>query len=133
MHRVRSISAHVSAGAPQASPTAAPQTPLKVTVCGAAGGIGQSLSLLLKLDPAIDELALYDVVDVVKGVAVDLSHCDSVCRTQGGFGKGPGELATALKGARIVVVPAGVPRKPGMTRDDLFKINAGINKGLADA
>jgi malate/lactate dehydrogenase len=30
----------------------------------------------------------------------------------------------------LVVIPAGVPRKPGMTRDDLFKINAGIVKGL---
>lgn len=31
----------------------------------------------------------------------------------------------------IVVIPAGVPRKPGMTRDDLFKINAGIIRDLA--
>jgi len=32
-----------------------------------------------------------------------------------------------------VLVPAGVPRKPGMTRDDLFKINAGIAKGLIES
>lgn len=32
-----------------------------------------------------------------------------------------------------VVIPAGVPRKPGMTRDDLFKINAGIVRDLATA
>lgn len=38
---------------------------------------------------------------------------------------GPEELAGALKGADLVVIPAGVPRKPGMTRDDLFNINAG--------
>jgi len=49
----------------------------------------------------------------------------------GGFKKG--ELVGALAGADIVVVPAGVPRKPGMTRDDLFKINAGINADLASA
>ena len=35
------------------------------------------------------------------------------------------QLAKALKGAQLVIIPAGVPRKPGMTRDDLFKINAG--------
>ena len=33
----------------------------------------------------------------------------------------------------MVIIPAGVPRKPGMTRDDLFKINAGIVKGLVEA
>lgn len=38
---------------------------------------------------------------------------------------GPEQLAAALKGAELVVIPAGVPRKPGMTRDDLFNINAG--------
>lgn len=32
-----------------------------------------------------------------------------------------------------VVIPAGVPRKPGMTRDDLFNINAGIVKGLCES
>ena len=38
---------------------------------------------------------------------------------------GPDELHAALKGCDVVIIPAGVPRKPGMTRDDLFKINAG--------
>ena len=36
-------------------------------------------------------------------------------------------------GCNVVVIPAGVPRKPGMTRDDLFNTNAGIVKGLAEA
>jgi len=40
-------------------------------------------------------------------------------------------LKKALTGADVVVIPAGVPRKPGMTRDDLFKINAGIVRDLA--
>ena len=38
---------------------------------------------------------------------------------------GEDQLGEALKGADVVIIPAGVPRKPGMTRDDLFKINAG--------
>lgn len=46
---------------------------------------------------------------------------------------GEEELEAALKGAELVVIPAGVPRKPGMTRDDLFNINAGIVKNLVDA
>lgn len=43
---------------------------------------------------------------------------------------GDAELGKALKGCSLVIIPAGVPRKPGMTRDDLFKVNAGIVKGL---
>jgi malate dehydrogenase len=45
---------------------------------------------------------------------------------------GADELKNALAGAELVVIPAGVPRKPGMTRDDLFNINAGIVKGLIE-
>lgn len=41
-------------------------------------------------------------------------------------------LAAALTGAAVVVIPAGVPRKPGMTRDDLFNTNAGIVKTLIE-
>ena len=35
------------------------------------------------------------------------------------------ELAKALQGVQLAIIPAGVPRKPGMTRQDLFDINAG--------
>jgi len=41
-------------------------------------------------------------------------------------------LAEALTGADLVVIPAGVPRKPGMTRDDLFNTNASIVKTLVE-
>ena len=46
---------------------------------------------------------------------------------------GDDQLAEALEGADLVIIPAGVPRKPGMTRDDLFNINAGIVKNLCTA
>ena len=45
---------------------------------------------------------------------------------------GASELAAALKGVDLVIIPAGVPRKPGMTRDDLFNINAGIVRSLIE-
>ncbi|KAG9076660.1 hypothetical protein FS749_011531 [Ceratobasidium sp. UAMH 11750] len=102
---------------------------LKAVVLGAAGGIGQPLSLLLKTNPAITELALFDIVNT-PGVAADLSHIDTPAVVHGYLPPNDG-LATALKGANLVVIPAGVPRKPGMTRDDLFKINAGIIRDLA--
>ncbi|CAE6475048.1 unnamed protein product [Rhizoctonia solani] len=104
---------------------------LKAVVLGAAGGIGQPLSLLLKANPAITELALFDIVNT-PGVAADLSHIDTPAVVQGYLPPDDG-LAKALKGADVVVIPAGVPRKPGMTRDDLFKINAGIIRDLAIA
>ncbi|KAJ5279893.1 malate dehydrogenase [Penicillium angulare] len=102
---------------------------VKAVVLGASGGIGQPLSLLLKASPLIDELALYDVVNT-PGVTADLSHISSVAKISGYLPKDDG-LKNALTGADIVVIPAGIPRKPGMTRDDLFKINAGIVRDLA--
>jgi len=105
---------------------------VKAVVLGAAGGIGQPLSLLLKQSQTITELALFDVVPVVVGVAADISHVNSPSVVTG-YSKDNDGLAKALKDADIVVIPAGVPRKPGMTRDDLFKINAGIVRDLANA
>jgi len=101
---------------------------VKAVVAGASGGIGQPLSLLLKTSPLIDELALYDVVNT-PGVAADLSHISSPAKISGHLPKDDG-LKAAFTGADIIVIPAGVPRKPGMTRDDLFKINAGIVRDL---
>ncbi|KAE8348738.1 lactate/malate dehydrogenase [Aspergillus coremiiformis] len=101
---------------------------VKAVVLGASGGIGQPLSLLLKTCPLVEELALYDVVNT-PGVAADLSHISSIAKISGFLPKDDG-LKQALTGADIVVIPAGIPRKPGMTRDDLFKINAGIVRDL---
>ncbi|AWU74133.1 uncharacterized protein C5L36_0A07350 [Pichia kudriavzevii] len=105
---------------------------VKVTILGAAGGIGQPLSLLLRLNPWIDELALFDIVNT-PGVSCDLSHIPASQVVNGYAPKSKSDtetIKTALKGADIVVIPAGIPRKPGMTRNDLFKINAGIVKSL---
>jgi len=101
---------------------------VKAVVIGAAGGIGQPLSLLCKASPLIDELALYDVVPSLPGIAADLSHISSKAKLTSHL-LSEGGLKPALEGADIVIIPAGVPRKPGMTRDDLFKINAGIVAG----
>ncbi|CAO3631260.1 unnamed protein product [Cunninghamella echinulata] len=92
---------------------------VKVTVCGAAGGIGQPLSLLLKQSELIDQLSLYDIVNT-PGVAADLSHINTKSKVTGYVGAA--QLEDAIKDSTVVVIPAGVPRKPGMTRDDLFKL-----------
>ena len=103
---------------------------MKVAVLGAAGGIGQALSLLLKTQlPAGSELSLYDVAPVVPGVAVDLSHIPTAVKVEGFSAD---NLNEALSDADIVLIPAGMPRKPGMDRSDLFNVNAGIIKTLAE-
>jgi malate dehydrogenase len=110
----------------------------KVAVLGAAGGIGQPLSLLCKLSPEITELSCYDIVGT-PGVAADLSHIPTYSKVTGSLpspvsfpSKGNMGLEETLTGCDVVVIPAGVPRKPGMTRDDLFNTNAGIVKTLVE-
>ncbi|MCK3657422.1 malate dehydrogenase [Pasteurellaceae bacterium Pebbles2] len=101
---------------------------MKIAVLGAAGGIGQPLSLLLKLQlPAGSELALYDVAPMTPGVAKDLSHISTAVKVEGYAGD---DIGAALQGADVVVISAGVARKPGMDRSDLFNINAGIIRDL---
>lgn len=130
--RVSQSAFRTAAAAPQSrSFHASTPSQRKVAVVGAAGGIGQPLSLLLKTSPLVTELSLFDVAPVTPGVAADLSHINSPAKVEGFAGQE--NLETALKDAEVVVVPAGVPRKPGMTRDDLFNINASINAGIAKA
>ncbi|CCE33134.1 Malate dehydrogenase, cytoplasmic [Claviceps purpurea] len=103
----------------------------KVAVLGASGGIGQPLAMLMKLNPKVTELALYDVRGA-PGVAADLSHINTKS-TVTGYEFSPAGLAACVKGADIVLIPAGVPRKPGMSRDDLFNTNASIVRDLSKA
>ncbi|MCC8379448.1 MULTISPECIES: malate dehydrogenase [Xenorhabdus] len=101
---------------------------MKVAVLGAAGGIGQALALLLKTQlPSGSELSLYDIAPVTPGVAADLSHIPTAVKVTGFAGE---DATPALAGADVVLISAGVARKPGMDRSDLFNINAGIIRNL---
>nr|WP_113868382.1 malate dehydrogenase [Brenneria salicis]NMN92831.1 malate dehydrogenase (NAD) [Brenneria salicis ATCC 15712 = DSM 30166]RBP59723.1 malate dehydrogenase (NAD) [Brenneria salicis ATCC 15712 = DSM 30166]RLM29832.1 malate dehydrogenase [Brenneria salicis ATCC 15712 = DSM 30166] len=103
---------------------------MKVAVLGAAGGIGQALALLLKTQiPSGSELSLYDIAPVTPGVAVDLSHIPTAVKIKGFSGE---DAKPALVGADIVLISAGVARKPGMDRSDLFNVNAGIVRNLVE-
>ncbi len=77
-----------------------------MAVLGAAGGIGQPLSLLMKLNPHVSELSLYDVANT-PGVACDLSHMSTRCKVKGYLGAE--QLDDALKGCQLVIIPAGEP------------------------
>lgn len=116
----------------QASPLRVPTNPseiTKVAILGAAGGIGQPLALLLMLHSEyIQHLALYDLVHV-RGVGADLSHIDRQCKVTTHLG--PDELAECVRNCKVVIIPAGLAQKPGMSRDDLFGSNAKIVYNLA--
>mmetsp|Transcript_66084 Transcript_66084/g.173224 ORF Transcript_66084/g.173224 Transcript_66084/m.173224 type:complete len:331 (+) Transcript_66084:89-1081(+) len=114
----------------------------KVCVCGGAGGIGQPLSLLMAMDENVSELSVYDLtVSMVppEGVAADLSHIDRPCKVRhytldiSSGAKPVDVLGECLSGCALVLVPAGVPRKPGMDRADLLKVNIGIAQGIVEA
>jgi malate dehydrogenase len=101
----------------------------KVTIVG-AGNVGANTGLLLLMKNLAD-VVLIDVVDgVAQGKALDLMHM----RSHEQFGPtviGTGDYADTA-GSDIVVVTAGVPRKPGMTREDLLGINAGIVRSVLE-
>jgi len=112
----------------------------KVCVVGGAGGIGQPLSMLMTMDKNVKEVSVYDLnIAMVPpgGVAADLSHLEGSAKVTGYAGelnKPPADfMQKALEGCSLVLIPAGMPRKPGQTRDDLFKINADIAKGIVEA
>lgn len=99
----------------------------KVTVVG-AGQVGATAAFLLATKQIAD-VVLIDVADgLPQGKALDMMHARSVER----FGPnvtGTNDYADTA-GSDVVVVTAGLPRKPGMTRDDLLAANAGIVRAV---
>lgn len=98
------------------------------------------MSLLMASDPNVSELVVVDLTIAMfppEGVAADLSHLENPCKVTGiAIDKDKpavDELASVLPGADLVLIPAGMPRKPGMTRADLLTVNADIAKGLVEA
>merc|ERR1719291_433455 len=111
----------------------------KVCVCGGAGGIGQPLSMLMAQNPHVKELCVFDLTLAMvpaAGVAADLSHLEKKCAVKGYAldkdDKPIEKLQECLTGCHLVLVPAGMPRKPGMTRADLLGVNAGIAKNIVE-
>ena len=110
----------------------------KIALIG-AGQIGGTLAHLVALKD-LGDVILFDIVDgVPQGKALDLNQSGAVEGFSGTL-KGTSEYKD-LAGADVVIVTAGVPRKPGMSRDDLLEINlkvmeqvgAGIAKYCPDA
>ncbi|HZL58944.1 MAG TPA: malate dehydrogenase [Stellaceae bacterium] len=95
----------------------------KIALVG-AGQIGGTLALLAGLKE-LGDVVLFDVVDgVPQGKALDLIEASPVEGFDARF-TGANDYV-AIAGADVVIVTAGVPRKPGMSRDDLIGINAKV-------
>jgi malate dehydrogenase len=101
----------------------------KIALIG-AGQIGGTLALLAGLKE-LGDIILIDVVDgVPQGKALDIAEASPVDGFNAGF-SGSSDYAD-LAGADVVIVTAGIPRKPGMTRDDLIGVNTGIVKTVGE-
>ncbi len=101
----------------------------KIALIG-AGNIGGTLAHLAALK-GLGDIILFDVVEgVPQGKALDLSQCAPV----EGFDaeiKGSNDYAD-IAGADVIIVTAGVARKPGMSRDDLLGINLKVMKAVGE-
>ena len=101
----------------------------KIALIG-AGNIGGTLAHLAALK-GLGDIVLFDVVEgVPQGKALDLSQCASV---EGFDAKITGSNDYAdIAGADVIIVTAGVARKPGMSRDDLLGINLKVMKAVGE-
>ena len=97
----------------------------KIALIG-AGMIGGSLAHLAA-KKEMGDIVLFDIAEgIPQGKALDLSQCGPIEGFDASI-KGTNDYAD-IAGADVVIVTAGVPRKPGMSRDDLLGINLGVMK-----
>ena len=102
----------------------------KISLIG-AGQIGGTLAHLIGLKELANEVVLFDVASgIAKGKALDIAQSSSV----DGFNvKFSGtDNYEDIKDSDVIIITAGVPRKPGMSRDDLLGINLKIIKQVAE-
>ena len=105
---------------------------MKVTIVG-AGNVGASCAEYIAIKSIASEVVLLDIKEgFAEGKALDLMQTATTL----GFNsriKGVTNDYTATKDSEVVVITSGVPRKPGMTREELIGINAGIVQSVANS
>ncbi len=102
---------------------------MKVTVVG-AGAVGATTADNIARKELCEELVLLDIKEgLAEGKAIDMMQ---TCTLLGFDTKVVGSTNdyAKTKGSNVVVITSGIPRKPGMTREELIGINAGIVKGV---
>ncbi len=102
----------------------------KISLVG-SGQIGGTLAHLIGLKELVNEVVLFDVASgVAKGKALDIAQSSSVDGFNVRF-SGTDNYED-IKDSDVIIITAGVPRKPGMSRDDLLGINLKIIKQVAE-
>lgn len=102
----------------------------KISLIG-AGQIGGTLAHLIGTKELVNEVVLFDVASgIAKGKALDIAQSSSVDGFNVKF-TGTDDYKD-IKDSDVIIITAGVPRKPGMSRDDLLGINLKIIKQVAD-
>ncbi len=101
----------------------------KVTIIG-AGNVGSTIAFILAMNGVCHEIWMRDnKIEVAKGRALDMSQAAQAARSHAVVRAAVN--VEDIAGSDIVVVTAGSPRKPGMSRDDLLMINAEIMKNIS--
>ncbi len=102
----------------------------KISLIG-AGQIGGTLAHLIGTKELVNEVVLFDVASgIAKGKALDIAQSSSVDGFNVKF-SGTDDYKD-IKDSDVIIITAGVPRKPGMSRDDLLGINLKIIKQVAE-
>ena len=102
----------------------------KITLIG-AGQIGGTLAHLIGLKKVAGEVVLFDVASgIAKGKALDIAQSSSIDGFDVKF-SGTDNYED-IKNSDVIIITAGVPRKPGMSRDDLLGINLKIIKQVSE-
>lgn len=103
----------------------------KVTVVG-AGNVGATCANVLAFNKIADEVVMLDVKEgVAEGKAMDMNQTAQLLEFSSKI-KGVTNDYAATADSDVVVITSGIPRKPGMTREELIGVNAGIVKSVAE-
>jgi len=104
---------------------------MKVTIVG-AGAVGASCAEYVAIKDFADEVVLIDIKEgFAEGKAMDLMQCSSLNGFDTAITGTTGDYSKTAN-SDIAVITSGIPRKPGMTREELIGINAGIVKDVSE-
>lgn len=104
----------------------------KVTVVG-AGNVGATCANVLAFNEVADEIVMLDVKEgVSEGKAMDMNQTAQLLGFDSRI-KGVTNDYAATANSDVVVITSGIPRKPGMTREELIGVNAGIVKSVSES
>lgn len=101
----------------------------KIALIG-SGNIGGTLAHLIGIKGLGDVIMIDHTSGVAAGKSLDISQAAAITKNEGTF-QGSSDYKN-IEGADLIIITAGVPRKPGMSRDDLLNVNADVIKEVAD-